>query len=166
MTNILVAYDQQNAIGMNNDLPWGRNLPGDLKMFKKLTLGTSVIMGRKTFESLPPKFRPLPDRENIVLSRDSTLEIEGVICVNSLAAAIRAASKKVFVIGGGQIYHEALPQADHIYATEVKATFPDADTFFPRINHEDWAQFYRVHSSASKDGDEYDYDFVRYDRIK
>ncbi|MEO5499443.1 MAG: dihydrofolate reductase [Candidatus Saccharimonadales bacterium] len=166
MTNILVAYDQQRAIGAENDLPWGRSLPGDLAMFKKLTLGTSVIMGRKTFDSLPPMFRPLPGRENIVLSRNPSLDIEGVICVNSLAAAISAATKEVFVIGGGQIYQDALPITDTIYATEVQATFPEADTFFPETDYNEWQQYYRVHNSAKEDGDVYDYDFVRYDRIK
>lgn len=160
MTNILVAYDQNRAIGANNDLPWGRSLPGDLEMFKKLTMGTSVIMGRKTFESLPPKFRPLPGRENIVLSRNPNLDIEGVICVNSLAAAISAASKEVFVIGGGQIYQEALPVTDTIYATEVQATFPEADTFFPAISDDEWLETYRVHNTQ----DAHNYDFVQYKR--
>lgn len=166
MTNILVAYDQNRAIGADNDLPWGRGLPGDLAMFKRLTLDTSVIMGRKTFESLPPKFRPLPDRENIVLSRNPNLDIEGVICVNSLAAAISAATKEIFVIGGAQIYREALPVTDALYATEVKATFPEADTFFPEMNPEDWHETYRVHNSRKDGGDAYDYDFVRYERNK
>lgn len=164
MTNILVAYDQNRAIGANNDLPWGRGLPGDLAMFKQLTLNTSVIMGRKTFESLPPKFRPLPNRENIVLSRNTDLDIEGVICVNSLAAAINAASKEVFVIGGAQIYHEALPVINVVYATEVKAAFPDADTYFPDMNPEEWYETYRVHNSRKNGGDAHDYDFVRYER--
>lgn len=165
MTNILVAYDQQRAIGTNDDLPWGRGLPGDLAMFKRLTLDTSVIMGRKTFESLPPMFRPLPDRENIVLSRNPDLDIEGVICVNSLAAAISAASKEVFVIGGGQIYREALPLTDTIYATEVQATFPEADTFFPELDDDEWVEMYRVHN-VRNGKDAYDYDFVNYKRNK
>lgn len=163
MTNILVAYDQQRAIGANNELPWGRSLPGDLAMFKRLTLDKTVIMGRKTFESIG---RPLPGRENIVISRNPALDIEGAICVNSLAAAIGTASKEIFVIGGGQLYEAALPLTDMIYATEVKATFSDADTFFPEIDHEQWKEYYRVHSSQREGGDAYGYDFVRYDRIK
>ena len=163
MTNILVAYDQNRAIGADNNLPWGRSLPGDLAMFKRLTLGNTVVMGRKTFESIG---RPLPKRENIVVSRNPNLDIEGVICVNSLAAAIGAATKEVFVIGGGQIYKEALPITDTIYATEVKAEFPAADTFFPELSDEEWHTFYRVHNSSTDGGDAYDYDFVRYNRIK
>jgi dihydrofolate reductase len=163
MTNILVAYDQQRAIGSHNDLPWGRSLPGDLAMFKRLTLEKTVIMGRKTFESIG---RPLPERENIVVSRDPNLDIDGVICVNSLAAAIGMASKESFVIGGGQLYEAALPVTDAIYATEVNATFPDTDTFFPELNPDQWQEYYRVHNSPQEGGDEYEYDFVRYDRTK
>lgn len=163
MTNILVAYDQQRAIGARGDLPWGRSLPGDLAMFKQLTLDKTVIMGRKTFESIG---RPLPKRENIVISRDPTIDIEGVICVNNLVAALGTASKEAFVIGGGQLYEAALPVTDTIYATEVHATFPEADTFFPYINHEQWQEYYRVHNTRPVSGDAYDYDFVRYDRIK
>lgn len=163
MTNILVAYDQQRAIGAQGDLPWGRSLAGDLAMFKRLTLDKTVIMGRKTFESIG---RPLPERENIVISRNPHIDIEGVICVNSLAAAIGAASSEVFVIGGGQLYEAALHVTDMIYATEVSATFPEADTFFPSINHEQWQEYYRVHNTRPVSGDAYDYDFVRYDRIK
>lgn len=163
MTNILVAYDQQRAIGAQGDLPWGRSLPGDLAMFKRLTLDKTVVMGRKTFESIG---RPLPKRENIVISRNPHLDIEGAICVNSLAAAMGAASKEVFVIGGGQLYEAALPITDAIYATEVQATFPEADTFFPDIDTEQWQEYYRVHNTHHVSGDAYDYDFVRYDRIK
>lgn len=160
MTNILVAYDQQRAIGANNDLPWGRSLPGDLAMFKRLTLDTSVVMGRKTFESIG---RPLPSRENIVISRNPNLDIEGIICVTSLAAAISAASKEVFVIGGGQIYREALPITDTVYATEVQATFPEVDTFFPELDTDEWVETYRV-AHSHENVDAYDYDFVRYER--
>lgn len=163
MINILVAYDQQRAIGINNDLPWGKNgLPGDLAMFKRLTLEKTVVMGRKTFESIG---HPLPERENIVVSRNPRLDIEGAICVNSLSNAIRAASKDVFIIGGAQIYKQAISRADTIFATEVKASFPDADTYFPEIDDDKWQQYYRAHNSSKDGGDQYDYDFVQYIRI-
>ncbi len=161
MTNILVAYDQNRAIGADNDLPWGRGLPGDLAMFKRVTLDTSVIMGRKTFESIG---RPLPRRENIVISRNPNIDIEGVICVNSLAAAIDAASKEVFVIGGAQIYREALPVTDNVFATEIHATFPEADTFFPDLPENEWLEIKRDHNWQEQNGDAYDYDFVKYKR--
>lgn len=161
MTNILVAYDQQRAIGANHDLPWGRSLPGDLAMFKRLTLDKTVIMGRKTFESIG---RPLPARENIIISRNPHLDIDGVICVNSLAAAMSAATKEVFVIGGGQIYREALPVTETVYATEVHASFPEADTFFPEFAMDEWIETYRVPYGGLKSVDAYEYDFVRYER--
>ena len=160
MTNVLVAYDEQRAIGAHNDLPWGRNLPGDLAMFKRLTLGTSVIMGRKTFESIG---RPLPQRENIIVTRNPAFDIEGALCVNSLAAAIAAASHEVFVIGGSQIFREALPVTDVIYATEVKASFADTDTFFPELDDQ-WAEASREHAYKQPGKDAYDYDFVKYVR--
>lgn len=161
MTNILVAYDQNRAIGADNDLPWGRGLPGDLAMFKRLTLGTSVVMGRKTFESIG---RPLPKRENIVISRNPHIDIAGVICVKSLASAIDVASNEVFVIGGAQIYKEALPVTDVVYATEVHAVFPEADTFFPDMDPEDWREASRIHNTSENSSDTYDYDFARYER--
>ena len=161
MSNILVAYDEHRGIGAKNDLPWGRSLPGDLAMFKRLTLGTSVIMGRKTYESIG---QPLPGRENIVVSRNPSLDIEGVICVNSLAAALHAATHEAFVIGGSQIFQEALPTTDTIYATEVKATFIDADTFFPELDDDRWVEVQRIHNRAQPGKDSYDYDFVKYVR--
>lgn len=161
MTNILVAYDQQRAIGAHNDLPWGRSLPGDLALFKRLTLGTSVVMGRKTFESIG---RPLPGRENIIISRNPHLDTDGVICVTSLTAAISAATQDVFVIGGGQIYREALPVTDTVYATEVQTTFPEADTFFPDLPGNEWTEVSRAPQVDTHPGDLYDYDFVRYER--
>lgn len=162
MVNILVAYDTQRAIGADNDLPWGRDLPGDLAMFKRLTVAKTVIMGRKTFESIG---RPLPKRENIVVTRNPKLDIEGVICVNSLASAIGSASKEVFVIGGAQLFQDALPLTDTIYATEVKATFPSADTFFPDIDRAEWQEDSRIHANPKDYGDAYAHDFVTYRRV-
>lgn len=163
MTNILVAYDQNRAIGANGDLPWGRSLPGDLAEFKRLTVGNTVVMGRKTFESIG---RALPQRENIVITHNPSLDIEGVICVNSLAAAIGAAKHEVFVIGGGQIYETALPQADRIYATEVRASFPEADTYFTDVSEDEWVETSRIHHNPADGNDVYAYDFVIYDRVK
>lgn len=162
MVNILVAYDTQRAIGADNDLPWGRDLPGDLAMFKRLTVAKTVIMGRKTFESIG---RPLPKRENIVVSRNPKLNIEGVICVNSLASAIGSSSKEIFVIGGAQLFQDALPITDTIYATEVKATFPSADTFFPDIDRAEWQEDSRIPANQQDYGDAYAYDFVTYRRV-
>ena len=159
--NIIVAYDRQRGMGARGDLPWGRDLPGDLANFKRLTKNTSVIMGRKTFVSIG---RPLPERENIVISRSAGLTIEGVLCVTSLASAIASARHKAFVIGGAQIYREALPWTDTVFATEVHETFSDVDTYFPVLAADEWVETDRQ-SQAGSSCDQFAYDFVRYDRI-
>ena len=125
---IVVAYDEDRGIGAHGDLPWGRSLPGDLAHFKRLTDGGSVIMGRKTFESIGS--RPLPNRQNIVLSR-SPIAIDGVLYAKSLEEAINMAQDDIFIIGGQGVFEEALPQVSTIYATEVHHTFSDVDTYFP-----------------------------------
>jgi dihydrofolate reductase len=161
MTNIIVAYDQRRAIGAHGDLPWGRSLPGDLALFRRLTLGSSVVMGRTTFESIG---RPLPDRQNIVVSRNPELDIPGVICVTSLAHALERASFQTFVIGGSQLYRHALPKAHAVYATEIHDTFSEADTFFPELPDTEWAEAERI-SDAQTPNDAYRYDVVRYERF-
>lgn len=127
-TLILIAAVARNgAIGKDNALLW--RLPEDLKFFKRTTLGCPVIMGRKTFESIG---RPLPGRRNIVITRNTAWQHEGVEVAHTLEAAqARVADQaRVFVIGGGELYAQALPQADELILTEVDADF-DADTFFP-----------------------------------
>src|ERR1700712_3875319 len=128
---ILIAGVARNgAIGRNNALLW--RLPEDLIRFKALTMGHPVIMGRKTWDSLPERFRPLPARRNIVLSRRSDLQLAGAEVLGSLAEALAAcsANERVFVIGGAQIYAEALALAERLELTEIDADF-EADTFFP-----------------------------------
>lgn len=135
--NIIAAIGQNRELGNNNQLLW--HLPEDLKRFKELTNGHPVIMGRKTFESIPEKFRPLPNRTNIVVSRNLDLALpEGVLAALSLEEAIVLAQKapgseEIFIIGGGQIYTEAVEKklADRLYLTLVEKTFPEADVFFP-----------------------------------
>lgn len=129
----VVAAD--GGIGKDGDLLW--HLPGDLKHFKALTMGAPVIMGRKTWESLPK--RPLPGRQNIVISRNSDYVAEGADVVSSLEDAVASADgERVFVIGGGSIYAEAMNVADVLEITEVADEVGDADTFFPVIEPEDW----------------------------
>src|SRR6478609_2038539 len=111
MKAIVVAIDKKNGIGAENDLLWLRDLPADLAHFKKLTTGGSVIMGRKTFESIG---RPLPNRENIVVSRTPT-GVQGVLTVNSLVSAYELARYPIFVIGGGMIYADAINDMDVLY---------------------------------------------------
>ena len=124
---LIVATDRQRGIGINNTLPW--RLPEDLAYFKRTTSGHPIIMGRKTFDSIG---RPLPNRRNIVVTRNANGAHEGVETAPSLnAAASTAGDAEAFVIGGAQIYTEALPHADRLIVTEIGKTF-DCDTFFPK----------------------------------
>ena len=138
--SLIAAVAENGVIGVNNTLPW--RLPTDLKRFRALTRGHYVIMGRKTCESLG---RPLPDRINLVVSRNRDFHAEGFIVVRSLAAALSAAPKdqEVFIIGGASLYRQALPQAGHIYLTVVHAEFT-GDTRFPDFNHDDWREVERL----------------------
>ena len=138
---IIVAYDVNRAIGRGGDLPWGR----------------------KTFESIG--CRPLPDRENIVISSRPT-GVKGVLTAMNLPSALALSRYPVFIIGGAQVYGDALkmPEIDTIYATEVDAAFPDADTFFPELDMSVWREISRVHHPADTEN-KYDFDFVIYHRI-
>lgn len=131
----VVAAD--GAIGKNNDLLW--HLPGDLRHFKQLTTGGAVIMGRKTWESLPKK--PLPGRLNIVVTRDAGYSAPGVSVCTSIEEAIdQARDYSSFIIGGGEIYRQALPFASRLYLTEVEDTVEDADTYFPAFDKSQWKE--------------------------
>ncbi|MHC4836736.1 MAG: dihydrofolate reductase [Planctomycetota bacterium] len=139
---LIVAMDRGRGIGRDGSMPW--HLPGDLRLFADLTKGehrldparlrNRVIMGRRTWESLPPSFRPLPDRINLVLSRRSGLALEGATVVGSLDEALAAPGGEAFVIGGGEIYALALahPGCRRLHLTEVDARYP-CDAFFPEV---------------------------------
>ncbi len=133
--SLIVAMAQNRAIGLNNDMPW--HLPADLKHFKKLTSGHAIIMGRKTFESLPNG--PLPNRRNIIISETLNPVPQGCEKVESIAEALKLIheEQEVFIIGGGSIYEQFLPLADKLYLTIIEADF-EADTYFPVINFKDW----------------------------
>lgn len=159
MISIIVATAENGVIGKDNQLLW--KLSADLKQFRILTTGHSVIMGRKTFESIG---RPLPNRTNIVVSRQKDLILpEGVLKVNSLEAAIETAknysgNEEIFIIGGGNVYEQALKITDKIYLTEVKASI-EGDAFFPALNIDEWKEIARIlHQKDEKN--EYDFDFV------
>ena len=162
MKTIVVAYDKNYAIGANNDLLWQRDLPADLRHFKDITTGGAIIMGHKTYESIG---RPLPNRQNIVISRQNRL-IDGVLVVDSLEAAYEniEAGREAYIIGGGQIYLLALDTADCIMATEVDAVFTQASVFFPAVDKIKWREVSRE-SHVKDDRNLYDYDFVIYERI-
>ncbi len=156
---LIYARAQNGIIGKNNQLPW--RLPEDLAHFKRTTLGSPVIMGRKTWDSIPPRFRPLPGRANIVITRDSQWNAEGAVRANDLVSAIAAAgdSDNAWVIGGAQIYALALPQADIVVVTEIERDF-DGDAFAPELGSE-WVETAR---DPHKSADGMAFAFVTYER--
>jgi dihydrofolate reductase len=139
----IVAVATNGGIGKDNQLLWHQ--PADLRFFKETTSGFPIIMGRKTFESIG---RPLPKRKNIVITRQKDWNVEGVVVVNSLEAAIDVAKEdkpeKVFITGGAEIYKQSLPLLDELYFTEVN-TNPEADTFFPIWNKNEWVLHWQQH---------------------
>jgi dihydrofolate reductase len=137
---IVVAMAANRVIGKDNSLPW--HLPADLKHFKQLTLGKPVVMGRKTYESIG---RPLPERTNIVVTRDRDYAAPGCVVVHSLEGALEAAgeSAEVMVIGGAGLYRQILPRTDTIHLTRVHAEF-EGNTVFPELNEADWHEVSRT----------------------
>jgi dihydrofolate reductase len=157
--SIIAAIAENNVIGKDNKLIW--HLPADLKHFKELTSGHHIIMGRKTWESIGKK--PLPDRTNIVITRDKNYKTEGCILVHSLDEALAAAKgqEEVFVIGGAEIYKQAMDKADKLYITRVHHKF-EGDTFFPEIGKE-W--FEAINNDFEKDSkNKYDFSLCEYER--
>ena len=164
---LIAARGRNNVIGNEGDLPW--RLKGDLAFFKKATMGCPILMGRKTWESLP--MRPLKGRENIVMTRDWTYDAPGARVYSSFPAAINTAraiaarqgAPDVFVIGGAAIYALALPFADTIYMTEVDAA-PEGDVFFPDMQAEEWTSE-TLETHAAGEGNQYAFSIVRMDRM-
>jgi dihydrofolate reductase len=165
---LIAALARDRVIGKGNRLLW--HLPEDMKHFKSLTQGHTVIMGRKTWESLPEKFRPLPGRQNIVISRNPDYDAAGATVVTSLEEATRVGVGRtaMFVIGGAEIYALALPLADRMELTEIDAAF-EGDAFFPAWSPAQWReeqrQTHRAENSSTADGGGFDYAFVSLRRI-
>lgn len=160
---LIAAVAKNGVIGKDNALPW--HLPEDLRHFKALTTGHTVIMGRKTWESLPPKFRPLPNRLNIVITRDPAYVAPGATVVHSLDEAVKAsaggtAPVSLFVIGGAELYAHALPHAQRLELTEIDAAF-DGDAHFPAVDRAQWLEVGRV-TGRTEAG--LGYAFVSYER--
>jgi dihydrofolate reductase len=155
MINVIAAVAQSGVIGANNQLPW--RLPADLKRFKALTMGHTLVMGRKTFDSIG---RPLPGRATIVITRDRTWTREGVTVAHSLDEAMEHASGEVFVAGGSEIYALAMERAQRLYITHVKEPF-DGDAYFPPIDPAIWRA---VERELHEEG-ELPFEFVTYSRI-
>lgn len=158
LLTLIVARARNGVIGRDNTLPW--RLPEDLAHFKRTTMGAPVIMGRKTWESIG---RPLPGRRNIVVSRNPHLRIDGGETAASLEDALRlcVGVDNVFLIGGAQLYEQALPSADRLVVTEIDADV-EGDAFFPAIDPQQWVVTEReVHRSEANG---FDYAFVTYER--
>ena len=162
---LIAAVSENHVIGKDNDIPW--YIPEDMKLFKKLTSGHPVIMGRKTYESLPDKFKPLPGRLNMILSRDENSVQEGAYVYNSMEEILSSLKDEnpsvdgidydqVFIIGGQQIYELTLSLADRLEITHVKKTILSGDSFFPKIDQSIW--------KVTEKQDFVDYSFVTYRR--
>ncbi|EWS55170.1 MULTISPECIES: dihydrofolate reductase [unclassified Methylibium] len=160
---LIAAVARDGAIGRAGTMPW--HLPQDLAHFKRTTLGCPVVMGRKTWESLPPHFRPLPGRRNVVVTRNAAWQADGAEAAPSLDAALERLreAERVFVIGGGELYAQALPRADGLVLTEVDIGVPDADTHFPAWDRNAFSEAAR---ESHTDGAPWPYHFVRYERIR
>jgi dihydrofolate reductase len=160
--NLIYARAANGVIGANGALPW--HLPEDMAHFKRLTAGAPVVMGRKTWDSLPPKFRPLPGRTNIVVTRQAALTQPGLQRASSLREALsiceRLAAPEVWVIGGAQIYAEAVPLAQRAIVTEIARNF-EGDAFAPTLDAH-WRETARVSHIAAGD---LPFSFVTYERV-
>ena len=162
MLSIIVAKAKNNIIGKNNELVW--HLPEDLKHFKELTTGHTIIMGRKTYESLG---KPLPNRKHIIFSQNPDFKVheENVQVVHSLLEIqdLIEGKEEAFVIGGAMIYNFLMPYVKKMYVTEIKQEF-DGDAFFPIINSEEWKETSRT-TGIKNEENNLDYDFVTYEKI-
>jgi dihydrofolate reductase len=163
--SLIAAIAQNRTIGKNNDLPW--HLPDDMKYFMQTTKEHYVIMGRKNYQSIPEKFRPLPNRTNIVVTRQADFNASGCQVVNSIESALALAKatnqKEVFIIGGAEIYNQGFALANKLYLTEIQANI-EGDTYFPDFDKTRWKELSRVHHPAD-DRHKYSFDFVVYTRI-
>ena len=161
----IAAVSRNFVIGRNNDLPW--NLPDDMKFFMQTTKGHHCIMGRKNYDSIPEKFRPLPNRTNIVVTRQKAFRAPGCIVVNSIERAVEIAQSngetEVFIIGGADIYRSSMPITQRMYLTEIQAEV-HGDVFFPSFNKTEWKEIKRIHHPADEKH-AYAFDFVIYEKL-
>ena len=143
----VVAMDDNRLIGRDNDLPW--RLPDDMRWFRTQTIGKPCILGRKTYDSLPDRFRPLPGRLNIVVTRNPTYDAPGAIVVHSVDDALRAAGDvgEVIIVGGAELFRELLPVVDRLYLTRVHGA-AEGDVYFPDFSLAGWREVYREHHPA------------------
>lgn len=161
MISLLFAMDRNRLIGANNDLPW--HLPNDLKFFKEKTTGNTIIMGRKTYESIG---RPLPNRRNVVLSKQQLSLPDGVEIIRDIDTVLtwneQNPEEELFVIGGAGIFFHILPYADRMYITYIDEDF-DGDVYFPEYSQQEWQVTSKV-KGKKDEKNPYDYYFIQYDR--
>ncbi len=162
MLSIIVAMSEDGVIGRGGELPW--HLPADLQHFKSLTMGHAMIMGRKTFDSIG---RALPGRTSIVLTRRGEIRVPGVLTARSLNEALdlTPGDAEVFVIGGGELFAQALPRADRLYVTIVHTRIPDGDTYFPQVDLATWQLVIERHRQAD-DENAHAMTFRMYERLR
>jgi dihydrofolate reductase len=161
----IAALSQNRVIGKNNDLPW--RLPDDMKFFMETTKGHHVIMGRKNYDSLHDKYKPLPNRTNMVITRQENFNAPGCIVLHAvepgLEIAERVGENECFIIGGAEIYKLSMPYTNRLYLTEIQAEV-QGDTYFPQFNTKEWREISRKHHPADE-RHQYSFDFVIYDKI-
>jgi dihydrofolate reductase len=164
--SIIVAVAENNVIGKDNKLIW--HLPDDMKFFMEKTTGHCVITGRKNYESIPMKFRPLPNRTNIVVTNQNNYAAPGAVVVSSIdegiAKAKEANEKELFIIGGAEIYKQTLNISDRIYLTKIYHTF-DGDAFFPTLDTNEWKEVARKEGLVNEKNI-YQHDYLIYEKIK
>lgn len=157
MISLIVAMGKNHVIGLNNQMPW--HLPADLAYFKKVTTGHPILMGRKTFESIG---RPLPNRTNVILTRDTSFQAEGCTVIHSIDDAIELAKKEdLFIIGGAEIYNQFLPFVEKMYITKISESF-EGDTFFPEFG--DGWQLVASEKHRADEKNQYDYEFQIFEK--
>ncbi|MDR4888608.1 dihydrofolate reductase [Fredinandcohnia sp. QZ13] len=161
MISLLLAMDKNQLIGKDNDLPW--RLPADLAYFKRVTMGHPIIMGRKTYDSIG---RPLPGRENIIVTRDTSYKAEGCKVIHSIDEIVKMSEEteqELFVIGGAEIFKEILPYSDRLYITEIDEEF-EGDTYFPAFDKAEW-QVISKEKGIKDEKNPYEYTFLVYEKI-
>ena len=166
IVSAIAALSKNKVIGKNNDLPW--RLPDDMRFFMETTKGHHVIMGRKNYDSLHPKYKPLPERTNIVITRQKDFKAPGCIVLNAVEPGLEIArtsgEPECFIIGGAEIYKLAMPVTTRLYMTEIDAVI-EGDTYFPEVDTTQWKEVSRRHHPVDN-RHAYAFDLVVYDRIK
>lgn len=165
MISLIVAVADNNVIGKDNALIW--HLPADMKFFREKTTGHCIITGRKNYESIPEKFRPLPNRTNIVITRQPDYRAPGAVIVGSVEAAIEKAKQsgdnEIFIIGGAEIFRQSLSYADRIYLTVIHHSF-EGDVFFPELNMQEWKEMSCV-AGPVDEKNKYPHDYITLDKV-